>query len=303
MSTFRPLWLIVLFSLGLGCQLKPTKISETADIDPAILVKNASGPIVIDENTVILDARSNFEYTVAHVPGSLNLTWEEFAQPRERYIGKTKSDLPELVKRLALLGLNPASKIIVVGSAAGGQGAEGRVAWSLIHMGFKNVQVVGIDYFRSGLNNAEPPPRANQPEWTPIAKKEMEADRSEVLAAATAKIPEGGRQTTYLIDVRTRKEYFNKHAFGEGYKTPDLRAIHIPWEQFYTSGGRPNLEIKNQILGLGIQPGDRIITLSHHGVRSGAAAFALMSLGFTNVANYTGGFQELLDAPKKPKGK
>jgi len=103
--------------------------------------------------------------------------------------------------------------------------------------------------------------------------------------------------------VRTRKEYFLKKGLGEGYVTPDLSALHIPWTQFYTDDGRPNVEIRTQILALGWQPTDRIVVLSDHGVRSGAIAFILSKLGFTNVANYTGGYSELTTTPgpKAPK--
>lgn len=282
-----------------GCQLKPTRGSESSTLDTAMLSNDPQAPIVIDENTVIVDARSEFQYSLAHPPGAIRMAWEDFARPNGKVIGLSTADVPALVKRLALKGITPQQKIVVVGNAQAGLGEEGRVAWSLLHLGFPNVVVVGVDYFKSGMNNANPPPRPNQPEWEAKKFEELEATRDEVLKIATSKLQEGDRQKEYIIDVRSKKEYFHKAGLGEGYTTPDLRAIHIPWEQFYTADGRPNGEMKNQLLALGIQPSDRLITISHHGVRSGAAAFALLKMGFSNVGNYTGGFQELLSSKKK----
>jgi thiosulfate/3-mercaptopyruvate sulfurtransferase len=291
--------LTVLLIAALGCQLKPTKVTETAEIDKSILLKNATGPVRIDGFTVIIDARAPFEYSVAHVPGAVNLQWTDFAQKNEEVPGLVPADLGPLARRLALFGISPVSRVVVVGDGRGGHGEEGRVAWSLLQMGLRDVQTVSVDYFRSGLTNAEPPPRPNAKPWEPDPDAKMVADRREVLAIATAKVAEGQRSTVHLLDVRTRKEYFLKAGIGQGYAYPELRALHIPWEEFFTGDGRPNTEIKNQLLGMGWQPGDRIVVISHKGVRSAAAVFALMSMGFTNSANYAGGYSDLLLAERK----
>ncbi|MGE0763036.1 MAG: sulfurtransferase [Bdellovibrionales bacterium] len=284
-----------------ACQMKPTKVTQTATYDSQFLLKQLAGPIKLDEKTIVIDTRPTFEYSLAHIPGAINLSWEDFAQPRAAVRGKVTADLPALTKRLAILGLSPAMPVVVVGSGKAGAGEDGRVAWSLTHLGFYDVQLVSNDYFKSGMNNAEPPARPNAPEWTAKPRAELEAQKSEVQAVATAVMKEGERKTSYLLDVRTRKEYFMKRGLGEGYVTPDLGALHIPWTEFYTQDGRPNAEIRNQILALGWQPSDRIVVISDHGVRSGAVAFILSRIGFTNVANYTGGYSELTLKGKGPK--
>jgi thiosulfate/3-mercaptopyruvate sulfurtransferase len=291
----------VVLIAAVGCQQAPTKISQTAEIDKNILLRNASGPVAIDDFTILIDARAPFEYSVAHVPGAINLQWQDFAQPNSGLPGRVPSDLTPLAQRLALFGISPTSKVIVMGNGRAGLGEEGRVAWSLVQMGIKNVQLIHVDYFRSGLTNAEPSPRANAKPWLPLPNKFMVADRKEVLNIATAKHVEGEPAREHLLDVRSRKEYFLKAGVGQGYVFPELRALHIPWEEFYTTDGRPNPQIRSQLQGLGWQQGDRIVVVSQKGVRSGAAAFSLMSMGFTNVANYTGGYTELLVTPKGPK--
>lgn len=301
--------LMVIVITALGCQQAPTKIRQTAVVEPNLLVRNAAGPVRIDAETILIDARLPFDYSMAHAPGAINLQWQDFAQPQADVPGHLPRDLNALAQRLSLLGISPDSSIVVVGKGRGGLGEEGRVAWSLIFLGIKNVQTIGADYFRSGMTNAEPAPRPNGAIWRPMPDGKMVADRKEVLAIATAKKPASGPSSARLLDVRSRKEYFLKGGQDQDYVFPELGALHIPWEQFINEEGRPNSEMRAQLQSLGWHPADRIVVISTKGVRSGAVAFALMSLGFTNVANYTGGYTELMKMTKargpkeRPPGK
>lgn len=291
--------LFVVLVTIVGCQQAPTKITQATQLSGDLLLKNTSGPLQVDESTILVDTRAPFEYSVAHAPGAINFQWQDFASPKTTTPGKVTSDLEGLAHRLALHGIAPDAKVVVMGSGKGGMGEEGRVAWSLVHMGVRDVQIASVGHFKTGMTNAEPAQRPNAPRWEPQVNSSMVADRSEVLAAATAKVTEGEPPKARLLDVRSRKEYFLKAGVGQGYVFPDLRALHIPWEQFYNDQGRPDAAIKTRLEELGWGVNDRIIVISQKGVRSGAVAFALMSMGFKNVANFTGGYLELLSTQKR----
>ncbi len=290
---------LVLTLLTLACQTTPTKVQEQAEPNWSLLQKNAVEPIEIDERTVLVDARSAFDYSLSHIPSAINLPWEEFAQPKNRAPGLVTADVGGLIKQLALKGLSPEVRVIVVGNGLKGQGEEGRVAWSLLHLGFRDVQVANIEQFHFGWTQVEAPPRENRPEWQANVRSQMVAGKDEVMRIATQKLGPGERLSARILDVRSRQEYFAKTPKGEGYVTPDLNAIHIPWEQFFTNEGRPKRDMKNQLLSMGWQPNDRIVVISNKGLRSGAVAFSLMSIGFRNVANATGGYVELTTHKKK----
>jgi len=257
--------------------MKPTKVYQTAQLDKTLLVKNASAPLSIGENTVVIDVRSAFDFAASHIPGSVNLAWQEFAQPNGKYPGRITTDLAQAARRLSLVGIAPGKKVMVVGKGLQGKGEEGRMAWTLFVFGISDVQVASIDQFRLGLTNAEPAQRPNAERWTIDLAKNFVADRKDVLKTKS--------NGTFIIDVRTRAEYFKVKS--------DLASIHIPWVEFYNSKGRPDLEIKKRLESIGIGSKDRIIVISNQGLRSGAVAFALLSLGFQNVANATGGYKEL----------
>lgn len=282
-----------------GCQLKPTQIKQTSKISGELLVAHPDAPVELTEETIVVDTRSRFEYEMSHIPGALHIRWSDFV---------AKDDPPSVaIKKLALRGISENSHVVVVGQLPKGNGEDAHVAWWLYYLGLKNIQVANIDNFRSGLTNAEPPARQNQKPWAPKVNSKLIALRPEVLAVATQKV--GQKKEVYLLDVRSRKEFFLKRGLGEGYVTPNIGATHIPWDEFYLHDGRVDIAMRRQLEAIGIDPSDRILIISNHGVRSSAVSFALISLGYKNVGNYLGGYDELLDfdkrkePPERPPGK
>lgn len=276
-----------------GCQMLPTKVSQTSQIENKLLTKKLSMPLDIDDKTIIIDARTAFEYASAHIPGAISINWEMFSQSQSEFPGLMTENKEALIRSLALKGLFPEAKIVVVGNGLQGKGEEGRVAWSLLYLGFQDVQVAQVDLFKMGMNNAEPAPRPNQKPWEPKVCVSCEASQNEVLKAITQRKNRDGKSVIHLIDVRDKKEYFSRSGFGQSYKSIETGAIHIPWTQFYNSEGRVRPEMREQLLALGWSLNDRLIVMSEKGVRSGAVSFALSKLGFRDVANFTKGVSSL----------
>ena len=119
------------------------------------------------------------------------------------------------------------------------------------------------------------------------------ANKSEIVNKVTNKTQE----KVHIIDVRSQNEYFSKNK-NLKYQWPDLNAVHIEWKQFFNQKGRPNLDIKGQLKSIQIMPEDRVIVICDNGLRSGAATFALLSLGYKKAASFAGGYQELLNQKK-----
>ena len=287
---YHLIYLSVLVFLIAGCSLKPTKVFQTESYDSSELTNSLKKPIPVDDSTVILDARSPFEFAMAHLPGSKNVSWSDFAQKKGPYPGLVKKNLRAEIRRLALMGIDKNSNIVVVGRGNKGDGGAGRLAWTMLFLGIKNVHLSDIDALGLRYSNLmKPPPKENKRIWAPVVKNQLAASRSEVIASATAK--DIGR--THVIDVRSREEYFYKTR-NRTYKVPDLRATHINWREFFTESGRPSLKLRKRLQKINILPKHRVILISNNGVRSGAAAYALLALGYTSAANYAGGYSELL---------
>lgn len=274
-----------------GCQLSPTKVSDSA-APWNRLVEKTSAPLKVSEDTMILDARNSFDYGLAHISNSILFPWDKLAETSRS--GKLLEDPHDAIRQLALLGLRPSTPVIVVGyGPQKGQGEVGRVAFCLLYYGIKDVQIVSIDALDAQISNKATVLRENTKPWTPELNSALVIDRKRFLKEALSKRQQDGHRI-FILDVRSHKEYFSKLGRNGPYEVPDLQMLNIEWKEFYMDDGRPNIAIKKRLQGVGIQPMDRILLISNKGVRSSAAAYALLAIGYRNVQNYIGGWNELL---------
>lgn len=268
-----------------GCQSKPTKITETRSREFDLIVSKSEKPLKLDENMVVLDARPAFDYGLNRVEGSHHLPFENLLEnPRT---GELLKDKRKLAQRLSLLGLTPEKPVVVIGRGPDGQGEEGRLAWTLLYLGFRDVQTASVNMFRKNLTQAPTPAARNEPpvDLEPnIAMVTSEKDFKRLSADPKYRLD----NRIWIVDVRSEKEYFNKDPKVKA--QPDIRAIHIEWKEFFTDLGRPNGSLRKRLRNLGVGDGDRIIMVSQKGDRSGAAAYALIAMGFKRVENYLSGF-------------
>lgn len=260
------IYLAGLFLLS-SCQTKPTKVYEQS---PAELVRTS----------IILDARSSFEYMSSHIPGSINVSWEDFSVPEKNRQGELKSDLTREARRLALYGISPSAAVIVVGNGVNGQGAEGRLAWTLRYMGVSNVKAMPISRFQIPMTAAESPPAKNADFWTPNYDESLLLSRKNFLAE-TKRIP----RVALILDVRDEKEYLRNDV---------IAALNIPWKNFVNADGSANTAMAAQLDGLGHTKNKLIVVVSNTGVRSAYVTLLLREIGFSRAINFAGGYQSLL---------
>lgn len=283
-------YFISLFIFIVGCALQPTKVYESQQLDVAGLVVASQKQLVLNDQTVIIDARSPFDYNLSHIPQSVSIQWHDFSRPGN-HRGILTDDLFKETRRLALKGISPETPIIVVGNGPLGFGEEGRLAWTLLYLGFKNVQFSAMNHFKNlPMTNKDNVPKPNVPVWKPKVLESLIANVDEV--KQTVSRPHSLKEPIFLIDVRSEKEYFRRQADLD-YEYPDINAIQIPWTQFITKQGRPNFKVKEILTDLGITPKSRMIIISNQGLRSGAVTASLTSMGYNNVGNFTGGYQLL----------
>jgi thiosulfate/3-mercaptopyruvate sulfurtransferase len=275
-----------------ACSTTPpeTKTYEVRDVETRILQDRINQPIKVTENTIIIDARKSFDFAMTHAPNSVNLSWTEFAVSKPPVPGLMKDDLYTEALRLARLGIKPESTVVVASYGPQIKGDEGRLAWTLLYMGVKDVQIASLESLGLRFSNIVQPPRESAVAWKPVVAPKILATRKEVLSIGMSKAD----PTQHIIDVRTSAEYTENKKVGLRTAKPDLRAINIPFQEFYDHQGRPNLNMFQRLQGINILPGHRIVVISNNGVRSGAVTFALLSMGYKNVANYAGGWTELL---------
>ena len=276
----------ILFILLAACAQAPTKTFTAEDIDTLFLQKSLRAPINLTAETVIVDARSAFDFAVAHLPNSVNIQWRDFSEAAGPASGLLKKDQTEAVRRLALLGITPKSQIVIVGDGPRGHGEEGRLAWTLTYLGFADVQTAQIDSLHLRYSNIEPPPRVNKPTWQPVIYSPLQVSLKEMKRA----IEDG---SAVVIDVRSPEEILATQVAINS-RLKNFKPLAIDWREFFTAEGRPNFAIRKKLADLKVKTNDHIIAISNRGVRSGAVTYALLALGYKKAANESGGFEEVL---------
>jgi 3-mercaptopyruvate sulfurtransferase SseA len=198
-------------------------------------------------------------------------------------------------RKLALLGIHPKTPVVVIGYGHKGSGDEGRLAWALLYYGVNDVQTVSVDGLDVYFTHQETPARKNAEIWDTPVRENFVMDRADFIHMAMSP-RKSNEHTTYIIDVRSKDEYFNRN---EDYETPDLHALQIDWHEFYGGDGRPQKSIRSKLHGVDVKDEDMIVLISNNGVRSCAAAYALMALGFKHVRVFLGGWDALVKDKKK----
>jgi thiosulfate/3-mercaptopyruvate sulfurtransferase len=179
----RQLSLLLMIAVVSGCATKPTVVTETSTrgfgAAPALM-----RPVLLDEATVILDARPAFEYSMARIPRSLNINWVDFSERDAMARGWPQKDVFAAARRLARMGVSPKSKVVVFGLGPDGQGEEGRVAWLLAYLGVENVQFARFGSVKSRVTTEALPELGrsefedSQPNGVSSASRLSESDRS-----------------------------------------------------------------------------------------------------------------------------
>lgn len=289
-----------------ACTTQPTRVRETPERQMESAAQMLE-PIKMTEQTVVIDARPRFDYSMAHIPRSVPLQWSDFTEPEPAQRGVVQNDVFAIARRLARAGIGPDSHVVVVGRGPGGDGEEGRIAWMLAYLGVKRVQFAGIDSFRVRMTNAvEQNPPASVPVWKPEPIESLNVTRAEVQFAINkratlepAAFSAGDQPVLYrLIDVRPAKDYLGQTGLGARQKIPNMEAVNIPWQQFFTKDLRPNPSMRAELQKIGVLPNQRILVIDQNGVSSAAVTMALRALGYERAGNYAGGLTDLLSAYK-----
>ena len=180
-----------------------------------ILTTNALRTALAENSGLkIVDARPAADFAEGHLPGAVNLLWEDFcARPTTAvqpilqspgYWGSLSGDrLQGLAQELEKRGLSTEDRIIVVGNGHRDKGREGRIAWMLAYMGAQNVGLLdrGLAELKDLFTQDPTDYSAGSAKW-PLKL----AENRRCTMADLAKIKASG-ESLYLVDTRSHKEF------------------------------------------------------------------------------------------------
>ncbi|KHD88144.1 MAG: ABC transporter ATP-binding protein [Bdellovibrio sp. ArHS] len=269
---------VILFG---GCQQKPTKVVS----EEPVVGETLTAEKLIKGNPVLLDARPPFEFNLMHVPGAINVRWEDFSSQSPKSRGLLQGDLFALARRLSLIGVDPDTKVLVLGKGTQGMGEEGRIAWTLKVLGVKEVYTVLHTSYREMNTTREVPPVQNKPYWKPQVQEQLAVDFKTFKNQALS-----GGNALVILDVRSSQEFALRNlGQDQEIKTP---VLNVHWTEFFDDKGLPAKKAERVLSEQNISKDTRILVLSNHGVRSGAVTYALQYLGYKKTANFAGGYEQ-----------
>lgn len=291
-------------SFLISCQQAPTKIRETV----ASPDEPASAESILAARPVILDVRRPLDYGVSHVPGAINVRWEDFQPAGARKRGLVDPDSFGLARRLALWGIEPERPVLVIGDGLQGHGEEAWVGWLLRTLGVKTVTLGTPRTFRGQLPRDQGTPE-NKPVWKPEVRTELLATpdeggaflrgpsvanqpwtRARSKALQVAPRPFEPLVRRVVLDVRSIDERTKLPLKTSGWSGP---VAEIAWTDFFTLAMAPNPSVPEKLTAAGLGPTDEILVVSEEGLESAGVTYALDLLKFGKPRNLTGGLRGL----------
>ncbi|MGI8827034.1 MAG: sulfurtransferase [Chloroflexota bacterium] len=247
------------------------------------------------EGIIVVDARPPHHYSRGHLPGAINLPLFLLANPA--------GGIPEsavVSRRLGQVGIAPDSYVVAYDDGEGATAAQ--LLWSLFYVGHRTAAVLdgGVALWATEGRPLDTGRRTREP-----AQYDAGQVDEGVACTMDAVLSSLGAPDTIVVDVRTPAEYL-------GAQRTAARNGHIP--------GAVNVDVREMMMGIkdgighlatpdvlqrlydaaGVSTDKRVIVHCQSGHRSSAAFLVLKHLGYPDVRNYVGGWQEWGNSPNTP---
>ncbi len=231
------------------------------------------------------------EYDEAHLPGAVYVDWTRDITDPADPVPVQVAPPDRFAALMGSLGIGDGTHVVVY-DHAGGQFAT-RLWWALTYYGHARVSVLDGGWRKwttEGRPTTAEVPDPHPATFIPRPRSELRAEAEEVLSASR-----GGN--AFILDARDEGQYTGAVARGEGRagRVPGADHLHADKLLDLKSGTfRSNWELDEKLREAGV-PEDRdepIVSYCNGGVAATVPLFALHRLGYRNLANYDGSWNE-----------
>ncbi len=263
--------------------------------DPDIRVVDIRGYV---KKTDLGDGRQKADYLAAreeydesHVPGAVYVDWTSDITDPEGPVPAQIAPPERFAAFIGRLGIGDGTHVIVY-DHAGGQFAT-RLWWALMYYGHERVQVLDGGWKKWTTEDRPATAEVPDPElavFTPKPRPKWRMDAEAVLSAS-----EGGG--SLILDARDPGQYTGEITRGDG------RPGHVPGAKHLHADSlldpergvfRSDDELEEGLREAGV-PDERdapVVAYCNGGVAATVPLFALYRLGYRNLANYDGSWNE-----------
>lgn len=284
--------------VGLGLAFCGSAWGAEGYARPGLLVETAElAKVLNDPNVRLIDAVDPTLYGRAHIPGAVNLFYQELNKLEE----KKKSGLPlspeEAEKVFGEAGIDEKTPVIVYD---GGEGPFASGVWHVLTaFGHPNVRVLNGG-FRKWLKEGRPITQ----EVPKVEKRRFVArPQSDLMVKADWMVKNLGNKDLIVLDARSFKEYIGEDLRGVARGGHIPGAVHLEWvkvadklETFKAAD-----KLRQVFEERGITRDKELVTYCQNGVgRATDLLLALRLIGYDKVRLYTGSWQEWANDPSLP---
>lgn len=254
--------------------------------------------IMHNPNVRILDAVDPALYNRAHIPGAINIFYQNLTKIEERKKNGFPISEKEAEKIFSDAGIDSGTQVVVYD---GGEGAFASGVWFVLDFfGHKNVRVLDGG-FRKWISEGRPVAQS----VSKVDKKKFASKPRSEMLATTEWIRENlGSKGLVILDSRSLKEYIGvdlRPGASRGGHIPG--AIHLEWVEVSDkiNSFKSIEELEKIFKQRGITKDITVVTYCHSGIgRSTELAFALKLLGYNKVYEYTGSWEAWSSDPRLP---
>ncbi len=267
------------------------------ELSPKQWIVNATtAKQLIESGAAVLDVRSKTTWGLGHVPNARCVNWQQFSQKTPLNKGKLLDNSQVLEQLLRQLGISNNQPVIVVGnpSQALHFGEEGRIVWMLHTLGHS--QAAFADGGESALIKAGVALEMWSNKSQKVGDFTVNRTNNWEIQAPQLQSRLANPQNLTILDNREAREYKGATPYGEKRGGHIPGAVHFYFKELLQPNGyllSPE-QINYKLNQIGIQKNSNkeIITYCTGGIRSGFFVAVLVTLGYTNVKNYTGSMWE-----------
>ena len=231
------------------------------------------------------------EYDEAHIPGAVYVDWTHDITDPEDPVPVQIGTPGRFAELMSSLGIGEDTHVVVY-DHAGGQFAT-RLWWALIYYGHDRVSVLDGGWRKWSAEHRPTTaevPTVRPAAFTPRPRSGWRAGAGEVLSASQ-------KGDALVLDARDEGQYTGEVARGQGRggRVPGARHLHADALLDPSRGTfRPDEELAEKLREAGVPENkdEPVVAYCNGGVAATVPLFALHRLGYKNLANYDGSWNE-----------
>lgn len=264
---------------------------------PELLIETDElAKIVSQSNVRLVDAVDAGTYKRAHIPGAVNIFYQLLATLKTRKENGFPVSPQDAEKIFGEAGIDNNTLVVVYD---GGEGPFASAVWfALDFFGHKNVKLLNGGFrkwVKEGRAVTQDAPKPEKKKFTAVPHPEK------VVTLADVKKREHG---AVLADTRSFKEFIGQDVVpgaARGGHIPG--AMHLEWTNFADSleTFKSADDIKKVLEKKGVNKDTHVVTYCQIGLgRSTMMALAMKLVGYDNVHEYSGSWEEWSADPRLP---